>query len=73
MVRKLMCHQVQVLQRLPNILESMIVPSEDEDLVFLTRLLQVSTLLIFSPLTCTHVMLMYCVTLWMHVGHNVWL
>ena len=32
---------VQVLQRLPVILESMGVPSEDEELVFLTRLLQV--------------------------------
>ena len=33
--------RVQVLQRLPVILESMSVPSEDEELVFLTRLLQV--------------------------------
>lgn len=32
---------VQVLKRLPAILESMAVPSEDEELVFLTRLLQV--------------------------------
>lgn len=32
---------VQVLQRLPAILECMGVPSEDEELVFLTQLLQV--------------------------------
>lgn len=44
MVWKLVSHEVQVLQRLPVILESMIVPSEDEDLVFLTRLLQVTSL-----------------------------
>ena len=43
---------VQVLQRLPVILESMIVPSEDEDLIFLTRLLQVTSLC--SPFLSSH-------------------
>ena len=43
---------MQVLQRLPIILEAMIVPSEDEELVFLTRLLQVTPLTSYlSPLT----------------------
>ncbi len=34
----------QVLHRLPVILEALGVPSEDEDLVFLTRLLQVTVI-----------------------------
>ena len=67
-----MCDDVQVLQRLPVILESMIVPSEDEDLVFLTRLLQVTSRC--SPLLSpAHVMLNHCITLCVTVQHHVWL
>ena len=51
---------MQVLQRLPLVMEAMSVPSEDEDLVFLTRLLQVTC--ISASLKVCNLLLCVCKT-----------